>query len=158
MNGRTPLEVWEEGAAEIRWADDPAILDAAFQATIERAARNDSTIQVRGRTYEVPTHLRGRTVKIGYSLLAPDRLFVLDGTTRVPLRAVDPEANAHRPRIGSGNETKANSDRKPVTGMNAVEAFLTRLVRPPFTPPLPPAPPEPKRAHQEGKDGERHDA
>lgn len=159
LDGRTPLEVWEEDASEIRWVDDPAILDAAFTATIERAARNDSTIQVRGRTYEVPTHLRGRTVKLGYSLLAPDRLFVVDGTTRVPLRVVDPEANAHRARIGSREEPAREAPES--TGLNSVEAILARFLHPPIAPKLPPAP---ERANEDDKDdrdekeGDRRDA
>jgi hypothetical protein len=127
LSGRTPLEVWEEDAAEIRWVDDSAILDSAFTAFIQRAVRNDSTCQVRGSTYEVPTHLRGRTVKIGYGLLAPERLFVLDGATRVPLREVDPESNARRSRQAApaAPETPAKK-----TGMNPVEAVLGHMVRP----------------------------
>jgi len=167
LQGRTPLEVWEEDAAEIRWVDDPAILDAAFTATLERTARNDSTIQVRGLTYEVPTHLRGRTVKLGYSLLTPDRLYVIDGTTRVPLRAVDPEANARRPRVGSRDEPAREPPAS--TGMNSVEAILARFLSPPIAPKLPPTPlelrseAEPNTTDHENeneneKEDDRHDA
>jgi len=158
LQGRTPLEVWEEDAQEIRWVDDSAILDSAFTATLERAARNDSTIKVRGRTYEVPTHLRGRTVKLGYGLLAPERLFVLDGATRVPLREVDPEANAHRTRVGPGGEASSGREPPPKTGLNAAEAFLARFLCPPVAPKLPPAPPEPPHVHEEKREDGRHDA
>jgi putative transposase len=144
LSGRTPLEVWEEDAAEVRWVDDPAVLDRAFTATLERAARNDSTIKFRGRTYEVPTHLRGRTVKIGYGLLFPERLFLLDGTTRVPLREVDPEANARRTRQVA---TPAPEPPAEKTGLNSVEAILARMLCPPHAPRLPLAPPEPERPH-----------
>ncbi len=154
LQGRTPLEAWEEDAQEIRWIDDRAIVDAAFTATLERSARNDSTIQVRGRTYEVPTHLRGRTVKLGYGLLAPDRLFLIDGTTRVPLREVDPEANAHRARIAAEGAAEEKRGPEPKTGLNAAEAFLTRVIGPPVAPKLRPEPPH---VHKE-KEGERHDA
>lgn len=157
LKGRTPLEVWEEDAAEVRWVDDPALLDAAFTASFERAARNDSTIQVRGRTYEVPTHLRGRTVKLGYGLLAPERIFVLDGTTRIPLRPVDPEANARRRRVGS-KEEPAPRPAAP-TGLNAVEAVLARFLLPPRAPKLPPAPPDLIRPiENDENEEERHDA
>ncbi|MGH7859348.1 MAG: DDE-type integrase/transposase/recombinase, partial [Candidatus Binatia bacterium] len=127
LSGRTPLEVWEEDAAEIRWVDDSAILDSAFTAFVERVVRNDSTCQVRGRTYEVPTHLRGRTVKIGYGLLAPECLFVVDGSTRLPLREVDPEANARRSRQGAAPAPEVPAKK---TGLNPVEAVLDKVVRP----------------------------
>ena len=128
LAGKTPLEVWEEDAEEIRWIDDPAILDAAFTATMEREVRNDSTCQVRGVTYEVPTRFRGRAVMIGYALLAPDRLWVQDGAVRLPIREVDAEANARRRRTA---ETKApDATTKPKTGLNSVEDLLKNIIRP----------------------------
>ena len=101
-------------------------MEKAFTATIERTVRNDSTCQVRGRHYEVPTHLRGRTVKIGYSLLFPERLWVEDGDTRMPLREVDPEGNARRSR----EKAPPPPPDVPKTGLNAVEEFLKRVLRP----------------------------
>ena len=127
LSGRTPLEVFEEEAEEIRFVDDPALLDAAFTATVERATRNDSTCQVRGRTYEVPTHLRGRTVRIGYSLLTPERLFIEDGSTRIPLREVDPGSNARRSRDAGPPPLESPPTK---TGLNAVEDMLKRFIRP----------------------------
>lgn len=126
LSGKTPLEVWEEDAEEVRWVDDPAAVEEAFTARIERAARNDSTCQVRGRHYEVPPHLRGRTVKVGYSLLFPERLWVEDGPTRVPLREVDPEGNRRRSR----EKAPPPAAESPKTGLNAVEEFLRRVLRP----------------------------
>jgi putative transposase len=126
LAGKTPLEVWEEDSEEVRWVEDNAPVEKAFTARMERTARNDSTCQVRGRHYEVPTHLRGRTVKIGYSLLFPERLWVEDGETRVPLREVDPEGNARRSR----EKAPAPPPAAPKTGLNAVEEFLKRVLRP----------------------------
>jgi transposase InsO family protein len=132
LSGKTPLAAWEEDASQVRWIDDPAKLDTAFTATIERAVKNDSTVQVRGKTYEVPTHLRGRTVTLGYALLAPECLWVLDGSTRVPVREVDPVANARRPRRRpeDGGGDHAAKKPAPKTGLNAVEAFLKQFIRP----------------------------
>ncbi|MFQ5961419.1 MAG: DDE-type integrase/transposase/recombinase [Candidatus Methylomirabilales bacterium] len=126
LNGRTPLEVWEEDAVQIRWVDEPAAVEDAFTATLKRHVRNDSTCQVRGRFYEVPTHLRNTTVEIGYHLLHPDRLWVQDGPTRVPLREVDTQVNARRRREPS----TAESSGAPKTGLNVVEQVLHRLTRP----------------------------
>lgn len=127
LDGRTPLEAWEADAEHVRWIDDPALLDKAFTATFTRRAKNDSTVQVQGRTYEVPTHLRGETVTLGHSLLHPERLWVDDRGTRVPLREVDAVGNATRARRKA--DSPAPSAKK--TGLNAVEAVLRRMTRRP---------------------------
>jgi hypothetical protein len=126
LGAKTPLEVWEEDAEEIRWAEEPAAIERAFTHTMERCVRADSTCQVRGRTFEVPPELRGRTVEISYSLLNPERLWIQDGETRIPVREVDPEANSERRRQRKPLEKKDT----PPTGLNVVEDFLRRLMRP----------------------------
>lgn len=128
LSGRTPLEVWESGAEDVRWVSDPAWLEAAFHAHIERKARNDSTILWRGVCYEVPPYLRGRMVRLRYSLIDPGRVSVLDGSTEIPLRPVEPIANAHRSRAGTPPEPPA---RQPATGLNAPDLMLERFLRPP---------------------------
>ena len=125
LSGKTPLEVFEEDAEDLRFVEEPAEVEAAFVTSIERSVRMDSTCQVRGRTVEVPTSLRGRKVKLHYSLLAPEQLWIQDGPTRIPLRDVDPEANASRPRIRPHLSPAAEP-----TGTNPVEALLRRLTRP----------------------------
>ena len=127
LAGKTPLEVWEEDAEEIRWVDDPSSVEEIFTTTIERVVRNDSTCQVRGRTFEVPPHLRGRSIKIVYSLLYPERLWIRDGNTRVPLLEVNPEANAKRRRRTT---PPAPGRSTPASGMNPVEDLLKRITRP----------------------------
>lgn len=129
LGGRTPLEVWDEGAEKIRWIEEPAVLESAFTASLLRRVRNDSTIQVQGRTYEVPAHLRRQRVKVAYCLLRPDALWVEDGATRVPIREVEPEANAERSRRAGASPPAAKAD-PPRTGMNAVEDLLRRVTRP----------------------------
>jgi transposase InsO family protein len=125
LGGKTPRHVWEEDAEAIRWVEDPARLESAVLATLERRVRHDATCQVRGRTYEVPPALRGAKVKIGYSVLHPDRLWVEDAGTRVPLRIVDPEGNARRRRTRAPAPPAAVA---PETGLNAVEAFLNKMI------------------------------
>ncbi|MBP1598611.1 MAG: hypothetical protein H6Q05_3988 [Acidobacteria bacterium] len=127
LSGQTPLQVWEAGAGDIRWVSDPSWLEAAFHAHIERKARNDSTILWRGVSYEVPPYLRGRTVRLRYSLLEPGRVSVLDGPVEIPLRPVNTIANAHRSRDIA---PPATQDPKPSTGLNAPDLILDSFLRP----------------------------
>lgn len=126
LGARTPLEVFEEDAEEIRFVDDTGAVEEAFTATLSRQVRADSTCQVRGRTLEVPTEFRGRAVEVHYSLLSPDRFWIEDGRSRIPLREVDPEANARRPRQRKPSEKK---EEPPATGLNPVEEMLRRMTQ-----------------------------
>jgi hypothetical protein len=128
LGGKTPLEVWEDDAAEVRWIEDDGELDRAFVTSLERRALKDSTVRVRNRVYEVPTHLRGEKVTISYHLLSPDRLWIDDKGTRVYLRLVDEVGNADRPRPTPNSKKRRTTARK--TGLNAPEAFLRRMTRP----------------------------
>jgi transposase InsO family protein len=124
IGARTPLELFEEEAAALRFLADPAELESHFVAELERTVRNDATCTINGRCYEVPQHLRRKKVKLGYAVLRPDTIWVQDGETRVPLREVDPVANAYRSRTRRNEET---SPPKP-TGMNPVEGLIQRAL------------------------------
>lgn len=139
LSGRTPLEVWEAGAGDVRWVSDPGWLEASFFAHVERKARNDSTILWRGVSYEVPPYLRGRTVRLRYSLLESGRISVVDGSAEIPLRPVNPIANAHRSRdVGP----PATPEPKPSTGLNAPDLMLDNFLRPKAA--KPPEDPDPE--------------
>lgn len=127
LSGKSPLAVWEEDSDRIRWVEEPGEVEKAFTHTLERRVRGDSTCQVWGRAYEVPSHLRGRTVKIHYSLLRRDHLWIDDGDTRVFIREVDAQANAKRPRPRASN---GGDPQRPATGLNPVEDLLRRITRP----------------------------
>jgi putative transposase len=127
LSGKSPLEVWESDAADIRWITDHSQLEQAFHGEADRLARNDSTVQWRGAFYEVPPYLRGRTVRLRYSLLRTSRVSVLDANVEIPLRAVDPIGNAHRHRNASRPETIAE---KPNTGLNAPDLILENMICP----------------------------
>ena len=124
IGGRTPLELFEEEAEALRFLPDPAELEASFVAELERTVRNDATCTVGKRCYEVPQHLRRKKVKLGYAVLRPDVIWVQDGETRVPLREVDPVANAYRSRTRRNDETPPP---KP-TGLNPVEGLIQRAL------------------------------
>jgi len=127
LSGKTPLEVWESGAEDIRWPSDPAALEAAFHAHVERLARSDSTVLWRGVFYEVPPYLRGRKVRLRYSLLDTSRVSLIDSNVEIPIRAVDPLANAHRSRSASAPPAPQP---KPATGLNAPELVLDNFLKP----------------------------
>jgi transposase InsO family protein len=127
LSGKSPLQVWENDAADIRWITDHSSLEQAFHGEVDRLARNDSTVQWRGRFYEVPPYLRGRTVRLRYSLLDNTRVSLLDANVEIPLRVVDTVANAHRHRNSPRREPLAD---KPDTGLNAPDLILENMIRP----------------------------
>lgn len=124
LDGRTPLEVWEEGADDVRWPKDSSGLAAAFRGEAVRWAKNDATLSFEGTTYEVPGHLRRRPVTLRYSFLEPSRVSVVDGVTEVPLKKVDPVANARRRRHTAPLAPPAPAQS---TGLNPVEQILDRI-------------------------------
>jgi len=127
LSGRTPLSAWEEDADEIRWVEDPQSIDAAFVGSVERKVRNDSTCTLRGKTYETPPHLRGRSVELHYSLFDPRHVWVFDGSTQVFLREVDAVSNSTRSR---SRPQSTNTSAPKKTGLNPVEDAMQRLLRP----------------------------
>jgi len=127
LSGRTPLSVWEEEADQIRRPEEDDFFETAFTATVTRKAKKDSTFQFRGKTYEVPQHLRGKDVTFHYSLLRPEILWIEEGETQVFLREVDPQANFYSPRI----QPKAPKPQDPpATGLNSVEDLMDSLFHP----------------------------
>ena len=124
LSGRTPLEVWESEADQIRWVEDHSQLEQNFYGEATRLVLNDSTVQWRGVLYEVPPYLRRQRVRLRYALLDPTRVSVLDGGTEIPLRPVQPVDNAHRSRA-TAPTIAADSDATK-TGLNAAELILAR--------------------------------
>ena len=59
-----------------------------------------------------------------YSLLNPERIWVMDGEVEVPIKPVDPEANAFRSRTAPQIQEAST----PVTGLNYVELLLDRVL------------------------------
>lgn len=127
LSGKTPIEVWDSGADDIRWVSDHSRLEQAFIGEVDRQARNDSTVQWRGIIYEVPPYLRRCKLRLRYSLLDTGRISLLDGNVEIPLRAVNPVANAHRSRNVSRPVDPVN---KPKTGLNAPDLMLESMIRP----------------------------
>lgn len=127
LHGKTPLEVWESDADNIRWVSDHGQLEQTFHGEVQRLARNDSTVQWRGVCYEVPPYLRRQKIRLRYSLLDTSRVSLLDGNVEIPLRTVNPVANAHRSRNASPPPA---TEPKPTTGLNAPDLMLDSMIRP----------------------------
>lgn len=124
LEGRTPREVWEQGADDVRWPKDSSRLAETFRGEAVRWAKNDATVSFEGTTYEVPGHLRRRSVTLRYSFLDPTRVSVVDGVAEVPLKKVDPVTNSRRRRHTAPLAPSAS----PVsTGLNPVEQILDRV-------------------------------
>jgi hypothetical protein len=124
---RSSLEVWESGANDIRWASDHGLLEQMFVGEVERFVRNDSTVQWRSIFYEAPPYLRRTQVKLRYSMLDPARVSLIDANVEIPLRPVNPVANAHRSRCVSNPAVAPN---KPKTGLNAPDLMLENMIHP----------------------------
>jgi hypothetical protein len=60
-------------------------------------------------------------------LLDTSRVSLLDGNVEIPLRAVNPVANAHRSRNVSVPPVPGD---KPRTGLNAPDLILENMIRP----------------------------
>jgi putative transposase len=127
LSGKTPMQVWEEDAGDIRWVSDHSVFEQVFFGEAERWVRNDATIQWRGVFYEVPPYLRRCRVRFRYSLLDLNRVSLMDGNVEIPLRAVNPVANAHRSRNVA---PRTASVEKPETGLNAPDLMLKNMIRP----------------------------
>jgi putative transposase len=127
LSGKTPLETWESGANDIRWASDHGWLEQMFVGEAERFVRNDSTVQWRSVFYEAPPYLRRTQVRLRYSMLDPGRVSLIDANVEIPLRPVNPVANAHRSRCVSNPAVVPN---KPNTGLNAPDLMLENMLHP----------------------------
>jgi hypothetical protein len=63
-------------------------------------------------------------VRLRYALLDSSRVSVIDGGTEIPIRRVDPAANAYRSRQTA--PPAPPSPDTPKTGLNAAELILAR--------------------------------
>jgi transposase InsO family protein len=126
LSGKTPMQAWEEDSGDIRWVSDHSVFEQVFFGEAERWARNDSTVQWRGVFYEVPPYLRRCKVRFRYSLLDVSRLSLMDGNVEIPLRAVNPVANAHRSRDVVNRTAPIDT---PKTGLNAPDLILENMIQ-----------------------------
>jgi transposase InsO family protein len=128
LDGRTPLNVFEEEAEGVHFVTDVDQLTSKFVVHVDRKVRNDATCTLASRTLEVPQHLRRTTIRLHYAVLRPQTVWIMDGNTQVFLRDVDDVANSRRARVRELR--KSETTPPPATGINGVEAMLRRSLRP----------------------------
>ena len=98
--GQAPLDRYLRSLARIRRRTvSPAELDRVFYRTLERSVRNDCTVSIAGRRWEVPARYVGRRIQIRHPEGQPNELFVFDQEQPVArLHRVDAAQNATSPR------------------------------------------------------------
>ncbi|MEQ8191627.1 MAG: Mu transposase C-terminal domain-containing protein [Candidatus Eremiobacterota bacterium] len=85
---------------------NPESLDLVFYRTIKRTVKNDSTISVDGKFYEVPSRYIGLKIEIRYSSSNPQELFIFENNSlSIRLRPVDLHQNANPPHISLSYST-----------------------------------------------------
>jgi transposase InsO family protein len=126
LDGRTPLERWQQDLLQVRPLGRFASgLDELFQHRHHRKVRKDGTVAFAGRRFEVPYELAGRDVVL---VVDPHREQVLRveseaGQALGPATALDPVANNRRPR-NRGTVGATHAEPAPPASVNAVELAL----------------------------------
>ena len=99
--GQTPMERYIQ---DLKYAANSITrvaeeeLDRAFQVTIKRKVKNDSTISVNSISYECPHRFIGKTVEIRYPSDKPQQLMIYqEDKPVVELKPVQPHQNANVP-------------------------------------------------------------
>jgi transposase InsO family protein len=126
LNGRTPLERWQQDRLQIRSLGRfAAEIDTLFQHRHRRKVRRDGTVAFAGRRFEVPYELAGRELMV---VVDPHREQVLrveseGGEALGPATPLDALANNRRTR-NRGGSLATTPAVAPV--VNAVELALER--------------------------------
>lgn len=97
--GKAPVDAFEEGASDVRWA--PAgELDDMFRNQVRRRVANDATVRVDKVVYDAPMGLIGEKVDVAFTPGDPDDAWVVmpDGG-RQRLARTDKQANASAARV-----------------------------------------------------------
>lgn len=97
--GKAPVDAFEEGASDVRWAR-AGELDDMFRNQVRRRVANDATVRVDKVVYDAPMGLIGEKVDVAFTPGDPDDTWVVmpDGT-RQRLARTDKQANAGAPRV-----------------------------------------------------------
>lgn len=100
--GTTPLDRWN---ADLQYAClrylPPEELHFAFCHTFKRRVKNDSTIQLEGRLWQVPPAYIGKTIEVRYPTDAPDEVHIFENNRPVcRLSLCNANENASLPALG----------------------------------------------------------
>lgn len=118
--GQTPLDRFLENDALIRPAPDN--LDDMMRMQVSRKVNRDRTLRLRSRVFEAPDGYAGETVEVlfdPFDLTRPVHMRRRGETTEIPLRRLDPIANAAIPREERTEE--GSTDEDPPTGISYLD-------------------------------------
>ncbi len=92
--GTTPYARYTEDLSHVRMPKDGAWLDDCFLHRVRRKVRNDSTIMLDRKLFDVPMEFIRSTVEVRYRPGEPESAFILDGSKRFPISPTDKTANS----------------------------------------------------------------
>ncbi|GAA0463439.1 DDE-type integrase/transposase/recombinase [Alkalibacillus silvisoli] len=110
LDGQTPHERFHAGIEDVRFLDDPSVLDSVFLKREQRKVRADGTITLHKTLYEVPPHLIGQSIDVR---MDENHVYVYeDGQATSEIVPVTFEDNAHVKRDRSPFSFSQMSDTK----------------------------------------------
>lgn len=92
--GMTPYSRYMEDVSHIRMPKSPEWLDECFLHRVKRRVRNDSTVMIDKKLYDVPMEFIRSTVEVRYRPEEPDSAFILDNDRRFPISLTDKASNS----------------------------------------------------------------
>jgi putative transposase len=133
LGGRTPLERYQQDLPHIRLLGLLAAkLDAIFQHRIQRLVRKDGTVSYKGRFFEVPYELTGKTVWLVVDPHTHTAVGVEDeaGACLGAVTPLDALANRHRlrrkPTVVTEDAAESMQPRAHPTGPTLVDLAYAR--------------------------------
>jgi transposase InsO family protein len=97
---RTPLDAYMAQIDQVCHIADPAALDFIFWHRLTRKVRNDGTISIQGKLFQVPLRYVGMRIEIRFDNYPPKEVFVFEGDFSIcAAESVNIHENAHVRRV-----------------------------------------------------------
>lgn len=96
--GMTPYARYMEDLSHVRMPKSPEWLDGCFLHRIKRRVRNDATVMIDKKLFDVPMEFIRSTVEIRFRPGELDSAFIFDAGKHYPIRPTDKAANAKTKR------------------------------------------------------------
>ena len=96
----TPLDVYMAQIEQVRHISDPVALDFIFWHRLTRKVRNDGTISIQKRLFQVPLRYVGMRIEVRFDNYPPKEVFVFEGDVSIcPAELVQMHENARVRRV-----------------------------------------------------------
>lgn len=94
--GAAPLDAYMAQIDQVRHISDPVALDLIFWHRLTRKVRNDGTISIQKKLFQVPLRYVGMRIEVRFDNYPPREVFVFEGDTSIcPAEPVRMHENAH---------------------------------------------------------------